>query len=116
MVAHDGIMERILIVECDTSVRQLIELQVAFLGYSVAESADECDIAVIEPADARGYAAARRLRRDRPDVPLVFTSIRYPTQETIALEPFAHLVKPFGLRRLASALAAACEMDVATCS
>jgi DNA-binding response OmpR family regulator len=104
-------MHRILIVEPDRYVRELLELQIEYLGFELAGGAEDCDIILLEPSTARGLASARVLRARHPDLPLIFVSIRYPTAETIALRPFAHLVKPFGLRRLASALVAATEMD-----
>jgi hypothetical protein len=106
---------RVLIVEPDRAVRELLELQVGFLGHEVAVNAGESDVAVVEPATPEGIAAARVLHAFHPDVLMVFVSIRFPTPQTTELTPFAHLVKPFGLRRLASVLEAAAEMGLAAC-
>jgi hypothetical protein len=63
------------------------------------------DAAVIEPGDAAGRALADELSAG--GVPLVFTSIYGPTRELLDLRPLAWLVKPFPLRALGDALAAA---------
>jgi CheY-like chemotaxis protein len=103
-------MARVLIFEPDLHVRQLLELQVEHLGHETVRGDSLFDIALIEPAVPDGFAFARALRDRFPDLPLVFVSVRFPTGDTAALRPHAHLVKPFGLRVLGSALAGAEEM------
>ena len=103
-------MARILIFEPDPCVSHLLELQIEHLGHEVAHEGGPFDIALIEPAVPEGFALARRLRELAPALPIVFVSMRYPNAETTTLRPHAHLVKPFGLRVLGSALAGAAEM------
>jgi CheY-like chemotaxis protein len=103
-------MARVLIYEPDAALRQLLELQVEHLGHEVADGTELFDIAVIEPAEPTGLELASELRDLLPHLPIVFASTHHPTSETHALRPHAHLVKPFGLRRLGSALAGAVEM------
>ncbi len=103
-------MLRVLIQEPDPSVRQLLELEVEHLGYEVAEEAGPFDIALIEPADPEGYELAERLYTLEPRVPVVFVSVRSRTADFAAVRPYAHLLKPFSLRALGSALMGASEM------
>ena len=103
-------MLRVLIEEPDAAVRQLLELEVEHLGYAVADETGPYDIALIEPADPAAYALAQRLHTLEPSVPIVFVSVRSRTAQFAAIRPYAHLVKPFSLRALGSALAGASEM------
>ena len=103
-------MLRIFIQEPDPSVRQLLELEVEHLGYEVADEAGPFDIALIEPADPEGYLLAERLHTQQPQIPIVFVSVQSRNAEFSALRPHAHLLKPFSLRVLGSALAGAAEM------
>lgn len=103
-------MISVIIFEPDPCVRQLLETQAEYLGFEVASQDGHFDIALVETAVHEGLEFARRLRRALPDVPLVIASIRSPNPETRRLDPYAHLVKPFGLRLLGSALEGATEM------
>ncbi|MBA3366963.1 MAG: hypothetical protein H0U03_14480 [Actinobacteria bacterium] len=95
-------MTRILVVEHDSTVRELIHVQLRVLGYSPVEpeAGEDFDLALIEPELREGLELARRLRRERPSLPIVFMSVREPTERTESLEPRAHLVKPVGLAAL----------------
>ena len=110
IAVHDEIVIRVLISEPDPAVRLLLETQVEYLGFEVASEDEHFDIALVETAVHEGLELARRLRHALPGVPLVITSIRSPSPETRRLDSHAHLVKPFGLRLLGSALESAAEM------
>ena len=106
-------MPRILVVDPSPEIQELVEHVVIRLGYEPLRAAelngasDHLAAAVIEPADPASLALARNLRTHRPDVPLVFTSLAPESEASRALGPSAYLVKPFRLRELMDALAAA---------
>lgn len=64
------------------------------------------DVFVFEPSCETQLELARELRRLSPDVRLVACSINDRTPELAALEPVAHLLKPFRRSELAAALEA----------
>jgi hypothetical protein len=102
---------KVLIYEPHDDVAALLEIVLQRLGHEPVLHQDRIttaaglDAAVIEPGDAAGQAVAFELAAH--GVPLVFTSIYGPSRELLALEPVAWLVKPFPLRALENALAAA---------
>lgn len=108
-------MASVLVHEYDEHVRSLLEAQLAALGHdalligeaSGAWESRHFDVAVVETATSPGLRLARELRATRPDTPLVFVSVMGPTDETRALAPAAHLVKPVRLAELGRALAEA---------
>jgi CheY-like chemotaxis protein len=106
-------MARILIAEKQPTVRRLLELRVLRLGHEpvvwAGETVDgaDVDVAIVEPADRDTLAVAHALRRTRPDLPIVVSSVRGRTLESAWLRPAAHLVKPFALSSLARALSEA---------
>ena len=106
-------MANILICETSMSLRLLLEHEVGRLAHHVLEEsapAEDVEIAIVEPADPRCLARAAQLRRANPGVCLLFLSELEPTEETQALRPLLHLVKPYSLAELADAIAgAACE-------
>ncbi len=103
-------MARILIAEQHPAVRRLLELRLLRLGHEPVAWAGEpvdgmsVDAAIVEPADPDVLSVARTLRRDRPDLPIVISSVRGRTLESAWLRPAAHLVKPFALSPLERAL------------
>ena len=103
-------MARILLAEKHPTVRRLLELRLEQLGHEPVacdgrtEIGETVDAAIVEPADPETLWFARLLRRDYPNLPIVFSSSRGRTLETAGLRPAAHLVKPFALSRLERAL------------
>src|SRR5438477_3772766 len=96
-------MARILIAEPDESLRLLYEAHLAHLGHDVVgpgADARSIDLAIVEPAARRELLEAARLRRDRPELPIVFVSVAPPSSPTRVLLPVAHLLKPFELADL----------------
>ena len=69
------------------------------------------DVAVVETATSPGLRLARALGAARPGTPLVVVSVAAPTDETRALAPTAHLVKPVRLAELGRALADALALS-----
>ena len=108
-------MARILILESNAEVRQLLALQVRHLGHEAvcggegtgAAGGAAIDAAIVEPVAPGGLDAARVLRNVWPHLPLVFVSVRPPSAESRSLAPVLHLVKPVRLAELEAALAAA---------
>ena len=106
-------MARILILESNAEVRQLLALQVRHLGHEAVcggggtRAGSAIDAAIVEPVAPGGLDAARVLRNVWPDLPLVFVSVQPPSAESRGLAPAVHLVKPVRLAELEAALAAA---------
>jgi hypothetical protein len=98
-------MATVLLYEPDGTMYDLLALQLAHLGYRIAEPPEPHTVAVIEPASPEGLRAARELRANSPSTPLVFVSVLPPSPETSELEAVAHLVKPVLLADLQAALA-----------
>ncbi len=101
-------MTRILVAEHDPTVRELIHVQLRVLGYEAVEpeTQEDFELALIEPERPWALELARRIRREQPSLPLVFLSVREPTERTAILQPQAHLVKPVGLTALGQRLEA----------
>jgi len=105
-------MARILISEPHPDLRVLIEAVVRRtgnepVGHGVLIGEDAPAAMILEPASADGLAAAARLRRQLEDLPIICASIFPPTNESCALAPVAHLIKPFRLRELEAAIVSA---------
>jgi CheY-like chemotaxis protein len=93
-------------------VRELLVHVVEGAGWEAVVDADDAwraDAFLFEPGDAGSLALARRLRQERPGLPLVCVSIYPAGPETSALEPSAYLVKPFSVVELQRALSAALD-------
>ena len=92
-------MAHILVIENNPDAAALLGLQLRHLGHDPvsALSGHSFELALVEPADERALARVRALRRERPNLPLLFVSIAPPSPETAALRPIAHLVKPVRL-------------------
>ena len=111
-------MARILISEPHPDLRVLIEAVVRRTGNEPVGQADLIDddapaVMILEPSSADGLAAAARLRGQLGDLPIICTSIYPPSDESSALDPVAHLIKPFRLRELETAILAALTPVVA---
>ncbi len=105
-------MARILISEPHPDLRVLLEAVVRRaghepVGHGELTSSDAPAVMILEPAFADGLAAAARLRRRLENLPIICTSISPPSDETRALGPIAHLLKPFRLRDLEAAIVSA---------
>lgn len=99
---------RILIIEPNEEVRGLLSWVVRRLELVPVEydrSSEVSDVAAIlvEPA-AQGAAEVARTVREATGAGVVCVSIYPPDAETAALEPVAHLLKPFPLLELERAL------------
>lgn len=99
-------MARVLVLEPDDDLRQLFAHMLRHLGHEVVrpEHAPDTEVLLVEPSADDELALACSLRRHRPDLPVVCASIHSPGEETRCLAPCAHLVKPFGLVDLETAL------------
>jgi hypothetical protein len=105
-------MARILISEPHPDLRVLLEAVVRRaghepVGHGELTSDDAPAVMILEPASADDLAAAAGLRRRREDLPIICTSIFPPSDETRALYPVAHLIKPFRLGDLEAAIVSA---------
>jgi DNA-binding NarL/FixJ family response regulator len=93
-------------------VRELLVHVVEGAGWEAVVDPDEAvhaDAFLFEPGDPGSLALARKLRGERPELPLVCVSIYPAGPETSALGPAAYLVKPFSVVELQRALSAALE-------
>ena len=102
-------MARILISEPHPDLRVLIEAVVRRTGNEPVGQADLIDddapaVMILEPSSADGLAAAARWRGQLGELPIICTSIYPPSDESCALGPVAHLIKPFRLRELEAAI------------
>jgi CheY-like chemotaxis protein len=105
-------MARILISEPHPDLRVLIEAVVRRtgnepVGHGELIGEDAPAAMILEPASADGLAAAAQLRRQLEDLPIICASSFPPTDESCALAPVAHLIKPFRLRELEAAIVSA---------
>ena len=105
-------MARILICEPHPDLRVLLEAVVRRAGHEPVgpgelTNDDVPELMILEPASADSLTAANGLRRRLEDLPIIFTSILPPSPETSALRPAAHLMKPFRLGELETAIASA---------
>jgi hypothetical protein len=95
---------RVLIAECDTDIRELLEMTMQRLGYVPVDVSDDCavDAVLLEPACEAGRLALQRFGDQAP--PIVCLSI-YPREH--GLEPassVAYLMKPASTAQIAKAL------------
>jgi DNA-binding response OmpR family regulator len=105
-------MARILIHEPHPDVRVLLAAVVRRAGHDPVgqgelTSDDAPELMILEPASADGLAAAARLRGRLENLRIICASIYPPTDESCALHPVAHLIKPFRLRELEAAITSA---------
>lgn len=105
-------MARILISEPHPDLRILLEAVVRRaghepVGHGELTSDDAPAVMILEPASADDLAAAAGLRRRLEELPIICTSIFPASDETRALRPVAHLIKPFRLGDLEAAIVSA---------
>lgn len=103
---------RILVAEPSQEVRELLVATLQENGHETETWQGEetwpavpFDLLVGEPADATVLALAHRIRTARPDLPIIWVSVAPPSPHTRALDPAAHLVKPFSLSELNATVA-----------
>jgi hypothetical protein len=77
------------------------------VGHGELTDDDAPQVMILEPAYADGLAAAARLRGRLEGLPIICASIYPPSDESSALGPVAHLIKPFRLRELEAAIVSA---------
>jgi CheY-like chemotaxis protein len=102
-------MALFLIIEPDEDIRRLYAAVVRGLGHEAALfdglPTARPDVVLVEPADPESLAAALRLQRDHPGLPIICASIDKPThEETQGLQVTTYLLKPFRLVDLTDAL------------
>lgn len=96
-------MARILVVEAHPEVRELLERVVGRLGHEVVGETDAdplgVDLVLVEP---QGWGAVELARRAREEsgAAILCISVAPPSEESRALQPVAHMVKPFALAEL----------------
>lgn len=105
-------MARILISEPHPDLRVLLEAIVRRaghepVGHGELVDGDAPELMILEPASAEGLAAAAGLRGRLEDLPIICASILPPSEASKALGPVAHLLKPFRLAELETAIAGA---------
>jgi hypothetical protein len=105
-------MARILISEPHPDLRFLIEVVVRRSGnepVGPGELTDDDALAamILEPGSAESMAVAARLRRRLEDLPIICASIYPPNDDSRALGPVVHLIKPFRLHELEAAIVSA---------
>jgi CheY-like chemotaxis protein len=101
-------MAAILISEPHLEVRELLARVIEAMGaeplVDAPASAHAVDLLLIEPGSEAALELARRLRAERPDLPIVCVSIYPPQLESDLLCPAAYLVKPFSVAELQGVL------------
>lgn len=106
-------MAKILLCEPSPEIRLLLERVVARLGHeAVVELPADGGVAavVLEPASAACVEGALALREARPDLPVICVSMLTPSRETAALQPHAHVMKPFALADVERAVLSALQV------
>jgi CheY-like chemotaxis protein len=100
-------MARILVLEPHPEVRELLQRVVVRLGHEPVGEADPdalaVDLVLVEP---QGWGATDRAARARlaSGAAVLCISVAPPTEASRALEPVAHMVKPFALGELEEAV------------
>lgn len=107
-------MATILVVDPDSATRALLELLCERVGHRPVGprewiDGEEPDLLLLEPASRPGLRLARGFRRRFPHLPIVCVSIDGPSDESVVLEPAAHVMKPFRRSELELALERALE-------
>lgn len=104
-------MATIMVADEHDEVQRLLSHMVARVGHTpvmwTAAQSDELhgfDALLVEPAFPCSFRYAQAVRSARPELPIVSVSIYPPTPDVRALGCMAHLLKPFSLGELESAL------------
>jgi CheY-like chemotaxis protein len=97
-------MVNVLVSEPHEEIRELIRHVIAGMNWAAVDDPQDSDLLLLEPGWPVGLDLARRLRAERPDLPIVCVSI-YPRREDAdGIAPNAYLVKPFSVTELQRAL------------
>jgi CheY-like chemotaxis protein len=110
--SDDGeLMATIMVADEHDEVQRLLSYMVARVGHTpamwTAAQSDELhgfDALLLEPAFPGSFRYAQAVRSARPELPIVCASIYPPTPDVRALGCVVHLLKPFSLSELDSAL------------
>ena len=100
-------MGRILILEPEAELRELFAHVARRLGHETVTDAgsEPVDVVLVEPENARTFAAARDMHERFPEVPVICASIRSASYSVRReLEPKRCLLKPFAVAELERAL------------
>ena len=102
-------MATILIVDPDPATRSLLELLCLRLGHNPIGprewvEGEEPNLLMLEPASRPGVRLARGVRRRFPQLPVLCVSIDGPSEDSRALGPVGHVMKPFRRTQLERAL------------
>ena len=107
-------MASILLSEADPDVRRLLVLLLERLGHQAIvleggdlESPPTADLLLLEPAAPDCLEQARRIRSERPSLPVVCVSVLPAEARFLTLGPLAYLTKPFTFEELDASIAAA---------
>jgi DNA-binding response OmpR family regulator len=107
-------MSKILIIEPSGDLRNLVALIVTRLGHTAltsngrdGQSEVEPDAVLVEPFSDSALKMVQGLRATMPLLPIVCVSHHPPGPTTEALEPVAHVLKPFRIAEIEAAVAAA---------
>ena len=97
-------MARVLILEPAEDVRELVARLLTRLGHDPLlahelAAEDAADVVVVEPADEQSLRAARTLRAERPDLPIVCATV-LPRAAVGDVCSHGYLEKPFHLADL----------------
>jgi DNA-binding response OmpR family regulator len=107
-------MASILLSEADPDVRRLLVILLERLGHQPIvldegdlESPPPADLMLLEPAAPERLEQARRIRADRPSLPVVCVSVLPVEARFLTLGPLAYLAKPFSFEQLDATIAGA---------
>ena len=104
-------MARIFILEPEPELRALLARVVARLGHEPIQHLEAAsDVVIVEPGDEKAYAGALAIHRRLPEVPIVCVSVYSEVPgDAKALDPVAHVLKPFRLAEVERAIETAVE-------
>jgi len=107
---------RIFILEPEPELRELLARVVARLGHEPIQHVEATsdvevgDVVIVEPGDEKAYAGALAIHRRLPEVPIVCVSVYSEVPgDAKALDPVAHVLKPFRLAEVERAIETAVE-------
>ncbi len=119
-------MRRVLVVEDETSIRELIALNLQMAGYQVLEAGSaeqglallsqgqKCDAAVLDVMlpGMNGFSLCETIRRDDPNIGIIILSAKSMEQDKIrglSIGADDYMTKPFSVSELLARIAALCR-------
>ena len=119
-------MRRVLVVEDETSIRELIALNLQMAGYQVLEAGSaeqglallsqgqKCDAAVLDVMlpGMNGFSLCETIRRDDPNIGIIILSAKSMEQDKIrglSIGADDYMTKPFGVSELLARIEALCR-------